>query len=73
MMLVELYFENLKWLSGKLEVNVLHIDSFPLQTRGIPHSERVAEGENSMQGPGGRVRESYEHPQVEKTRGKYSN
>lgn len=47
-MLVELYFENLKWLLGKLEVNVLYIDLFFLQIRGILYLERVVEGENSM-------------------------
>lgn len=66
----------LKWkLSGKLEVTMCGILThlLNLQTRGIPHSERVVKGENTMQGPGGRVRESYEHPQMEKTRGKFSN
>lgn len=48
MMLVELYFENLKWLLGKLEVSVLDIDLFFLQIRGILYLERVVEGENLM-------------------------
>lgn len=42
------------------------------QTWSLPHSERIAEGENKMQGPRGRIGESNEYPQMEKTGGLYS-
>ena len=40
------------------------------QTRGLPHPEGAAAGENSMQSSRRRTGESYEYTQVEKTRGK---